>query len=112
MLRELRISNFGIIDELVLRFAPGMNVLTGETGAGKTIIMRAIGLLGGGRAATDLIRGDAEDAQIEGLFDLEDHRVLQESGLPPSGELLIRRTISRSGKGRVYLNGNLGTASM
>src|ERR1700745_4071522 len=104
MLRELRIANFAIIDELALSFAPGMNVLTGETGAGKSIIMRAIGLLCGGRAAADLIRSDAEEAEIEGVFDLQEDHFLQECGLPPSEELLIRRVISRPGKGRAYVN--------
>ena len=80
MLSELRISNVAIIDELQLTFAPGMNVLTGETGAGKSIIMRAIGVLCGDRAATDLIRTDAEEAEIEGLFDLADSRHRRAAG--------------------------------
>ncbi|MFQ5665201.1 MAG: DNA repair protein RecN [Candidatus Binatia bacterium] len=114
MLRELRITNVAIIDAVELSFAPGMNVLTGETGAGKSIITRAIGLLCGGRATADLIRADAAGAEIEGLFDLEerDGAVLAESGLPVSEEMLVRRVISRSGKGRVYVNGNLVTAGM
>ena len=114
MLSELRISNVAIIDELQLRFAPGMNVLTGETGAGKSIIMRAIGVLCGDRAATDLIRTDAEEAEIEGLFDLADTGTdfLQESGVPLADELVMRRVITRSGKGRAYVNGRLATAAL
>ena len=112
MLRELRIANFAIIDELALEFAPGMNVLTGETGAGKTIIMRAIGLLCGGRAATDLIRSDAEEAEIEGLFDLQDPQLLQDYGLDSAGQLLVRRVIGKTGKGRIYVNGSLATGAM
>jgi len=114
MLSELRISNVAIIDELQLTFAPGMNVLTGETGAGKSIIMRAIGVLCGDRAATDLIRGDAEEAEIEGLFDLADTgtEVLSDNGLPVSDELVMRRVIARSGKGRAYVNGRLATAAV
>jgi len=114
MLRELRIANVAIVDELGLSFAPGMNVLTGETGAGKTIIMRAISLLCGARAATDLIRTSAEEAEVEGLFDLDDSgRVaLQQLGLPPAEELLVRRTVTRAGKGRVYVNGSLVTAGL
>ncbi|MFI5395635.1 MAG: DNA repair protein RecN [Candidatus Binatia bacterium] len=114
MLRALRITNFAIIDELSLSFAPGMNVLTGETGAGKSIIMRAIGLLCGARAATDLIRTNADEAEIEGVFDLEEagRAVLQETGLAPAEEVLVRRTITRSGKGRVYINGGLATAGL
>ena len=113
MLSELRITNFAIIDELALAFAPGLNVLTGETGAGKSIITRAIALLCGARATADLIRTDAEEAEIEGLFDVEgDRSVLGDSGLPPNGELLVRRVISRSGKGRVHVNGSLATAGL
>jgi DNA repair protein RecN (Recombination protein N) len=114
MLSELRISNVAIIDELQLTFAPGMNVLTGETGAGKSIIMRAIGVLCGDRATTDLIRTDAEEAEIEGLFDLADTGtdVLQESGLPVADEVVMRRVIARSGKGRAYVNGRLATAAV
>jgi DNA repair protein RecN (Recombination protein N) len=114
MLRELRIHNVAIIDEIELSFAPGMNVLTGETGAGKSIIMRALGLLCGDRASTDLIRTDAEEAEVEGLFDLDEagQALLEESGLTPAGELLVRRVIGRSGKGRVHVNGSLGTAGL
>lgn len=114
MLRALRINNFAIIDELTLSFAPGLNVLTGETGAGKSIIMRAIGLLCGARATTDLIRTNAEEAEIEGVFDLDDRgaAALQEVGLVATEELLVRRIISRAGKGRVYVNGSLATAGL
>ena len=114
MLSELRISNVAIIDELQLTFAPGMNVLTGETGAGKSIIMRAIGVLCGDRATSDLIRTDAEEAEIEGVFDLADTGpgVLQESGLPVADEVVMRRVIARSGKGRAYVNGRLATAAV
>jgi DNA repair protein RecN (Recombination protein N) len=114
MLRALRINNFAIIDELTLSFAPGMNVLTGETGAGKSIIMRAISLLCGARATADLIRTNADEAEIEGLFDLHDggRAALESAGLAAGDELLIRRIISRSGKGRVYVNGSLATAAL
>jgi DNA repair protein RecN (Recombination protein N) len=114
MLRELRISNFAIIDELQLSFEPGMNVLTGETGAGKSIIMRAIGLLCGERATADLIRTDCEEATIEGLFDLAGAApsILDESGLLSADDVLIRRVINRSGKGRVWVNGSLSTAAV
>ncbi len=114
MLSELRISSVAIIDELQLTFAPGMNVLTGETGAGKSIIMRAIGVLCGDRAAIDLIRSDAEEAEIEGRFDLADTGtdVLADNGLPAANELVVRRVIARSGKGRAYVNGRLATAAL
>jgi DNA repair protein RecN (Recombination protein N) len=114
MLRELRISNLAIIDALELSFAPGMNVLTGETGAGKSIIMRAIGLLCGDRATADLIRTDADEAEVEGLFDLDEAgaALLRDNGLPPSDELVVRRVVSRAGKGRVHLNGSLASTTL
>ena len=113
MLRDLRITNLAIIDELVLSFGPGMNVLTGETGAGKSIIMRAIGLLCGTRASADLIRTDAEEIEVEGLLEIAGGAaILSEHGLPPADEILVRRVISRSGKGRVHVNGSLASASV
>jgi len=70
MLSELTINNFAIIDELHLRFSPGFNVLTGETGAGKSIIIDAVSLLLGGRADTGVIRAGADEARVEGIFTL------------------------------------------
>ena len=72
MLTELTIINFAIIDELHLRFPPGFNVLTGETGAGKSIIIDAVSLLLGGRADTTLVRASTDRAQVEGIFHLDD----------------------------------------
>src|SRR5256712_7445339 len=69
MLREIRIKNFAVIETVTVPFAPGLNVLTGETGAGKSIVIDAILLVGGGRAQTDVIRSDAEAATIEAVFD-------------------------------------------
>ena len=114
MLRELRIHNLAIIDEIQLSFDAGMNVLSGETGGGKSIIMRAIGLLCGARATPDLLRTDADEAAIEGLFELSesDRGALTEAGLDPDGEVLVRRVISRSGKGKVYINGGLATTGL
>ncbi|MGH7905274.1 MAG: AAA family ATPase, partial [Candidatus Binataceae bacterium] len=71
MLVELRIRNFAVIREAALEFGPGFNVLSGETGAGKTIIMSALGLLLGARASPDMIRSGAKEAVVEGLFELE-----------------------------------------
>jgi DNA repair protein RecN (Recombination protein N) len=114
MLRALRITNVAIIDEIEVAFAPGMNVLTGETGAGKSIIMRALGLLCGDRGTTDVIRTDSDEAEIEAVFELADCEpgLLQDAGLAPADDLLVRRVINRSGKGRAYLNGSLATASL
>src|SRR4051812_38515015 len=117
MLQEIRISNFAIIDHLVIRFGGGLNVLTGETGAGKSILIDAIELLIGGRASSEQIRSGAEEALIEGLFELPQTSPLffrlGEMGLSngQGNELFIRRSIHRSGKGRVYLNDKLITLS-
>jgi DNA repair protein RecN (Recombination protein N) len=121
MLQELRIKNFAIIDELNLGFSKGLNVLTGETGAGKSIILNAVHLLQGDKATEELIRGLEEEANIEALFDISGNREVkgrfEEKGqrLPGKGEeefLLVRRVISRSGRGRVFINGNLATLGM
>ena len=113
MLTELSIRNVAIIDHLQLSFGPGLNLLTGETGAGKSIIIDALTLVCGGRASADLIRTGEEEATVEALFDLSGLPVLQaqlqEAGLEAGDELLIKRTINRSGRNRVYLNGSLAT---
>ena len=70
MLRELSIKNFAIIDDLSITFSPGLSVLTGETGAGKSIIIKAVDLLLGGRASSDLIRSSQETAELEALFEV------------------------------------------
>ena len=114
MLRGLRIANFAIIDELTLEFSPGLNVLTGETGAGKSIIMQAMGLLCGTRGSADLIRTGADEAQIEAVFDLvgEAREAVAALGLPADDELSLRRLIARAGKGRIHLNGSLSTLAL
>jgi DNA repair protein RecN (Recombination protein N) len=114
MLRALRIANFAIIDELALEFAPGLNVLTGETGAGKSIIMQALGLLCGSRGSADLIRTGADEAHIEAVFELaaEGRAAAAALGLPADDDLSVRRLISRSGKGRIHLNGSLSTLAI
>lgn len=113
MLTELSIRNVAIIDHLQLSFGPGLNLLTGETGAGKSIIIDALTLVCGGRASADLIRTGEEEATVEALFDLSGlpglQAQLQEAGLEAGDELLIKRTINRSGRNRVYLNGSLAT---
>ena len=114
MLRSLRIANVAIIDEVELAFEPGMNVLTGETGAGKSIIMRGIGLLCGDRATADLIRTDCDEATIEGLFELDERGQgqLEASGLDPAADVAIRRVISRQGRSRVWINGTPSAAAV
>ncbi len=113
MLLTLSISNFAIIDRLEVEFGPGFNVLTGETGAGKSIVMDALGLLLGDRAAPEAIRAGFEEATVEGLFDLaavpQLREALAEAGFPAGDEMVIRRLVSRGGRSRAYLNGSLAT---
>jgi len=96
---ELAVSDLGIIDDLRLVFGPGMTVVSGETGAGKTLIVEAIDLLVGGRADPDLVRPGAEHARVEGRFELDGE------------EVILARVVPREGRSRAYLNGRLATAA-
>jgi DNA repair protein RecN (Recombination protein N) len=113
MLAELRIVNFALIEQLSLQFQSGFTALTGETGAGKSLLIDAIALLVGGRASTDQIRSGEDEAQLEGAFHLPDtHPLLQRLRLQDiigrnESELILRRVLSRSGRHRVYVNGSL-----
>ncbi|MCX5858447.1 MAG: AAA family ATPase, partial [Proteobacteria bacterium] len=108
MLRELSIQNFAIIDELSFSLGPGLNIITGETGAGKSIILDALSLILGDRSSPDFIRTEAPEARIEAVFEFDSlspalSETLSRAGYPEGEELLIRRSISRAGKGRVFL---------
>ena len=113
MLTELRISNFGVIEQLAVTFGAGFIVFTGETGAGKSLLIDAVTLLVGGRPSAEHIRAQAEEAELEAAFQLlPDHpllALLHSKGFARAGEtdILIRRVISRTGRNRTYLNGNL-----
>ncbi|MCM0605071.1 MAG: DNA repair protein RecN [Xanthomonadaceae bacterium] len=112
MLELLRIKNIAVIDQTEISFESGLNIISGETGAGKSIVIESINLILGGRAQTDLIRTGCEDATVEGLFDLttltETQQKLIENGFPvEDNQLLIKRVLSRSGKHRVFINGEL-----
>ncbi|NJC87653.1 MAG: DNA repair protein RecN [Desulfuromonas sp.] len=113
MLLTLSITNFAIIDRLEVEFGTGFNVLTGETGAGKSIVMDALGLLLGDRANPELIRAGCEEATVEALFDLAGRSDLQavidEAGFPAGDDLILRRVVSRAGRSRAYINGSLAT---
>jgi DNA repair protein RecN (Recombination protein N) len=113
MLNELSIKNFAIIDELEVSFGEGLNVISGETGAGKSIIIGAVSLLLGDRATTDMIRTQADTATVEAVFDITANKTLREKilemGFPDSEELIIRRVISHSGKNRAFINGQSAT---
>ena len=115
MLLELRIKKFAIIDNLELSFSSGMNVLTGETGAGKSIIIQAVNLILGDRAASNLIRSGEKEAVVEAMFSLEDEPALIEKlyglGIDASDEVVIKRIISE-GKNKVFLNGSMATLAM
>ncbi len=113
MLVHLVITDFAIIKHLDLSLREGLNILSGETGAGKSIIINAINLMLGGRSSADLIRTGCSEAVVEGLFVLPDSlglaEWLDEAGIPFDGELLIKRTVSREGRNRVFINGSLAT---
>src|SRR5580704_12846066 len=113
MLLELKIRNFAIIEEAHLEFGAGLNVLSGETGAGKTIILNALGLLLGSRASPDMIRAGEKEAVVEGLFELEGEIAMPElsAGKRDGGskELLVRRVIAEGGRSRVTIDGELAT---
>src|SRR3989449_761587 len=109
MLRESRVRNFAVIDAVTAAFGPGLNVLTGETGAGKSMLMDAILLIRGARAQTDVIRTDTETASVEAVFDLEPRgpaaAVLDEAGRGlEEGQLVVRRELARSGRHRAFVN--------
>ena len=115
MLTELSIRNVAIIDQLQLSFGPGLNLLTGETGAGKSIIIDSLTLVCGGRASSELIRTGSDEAVVEALFDLSClpsvRESLSASGFEAGNELLIKRCLNRSGRNRIFINGSLATLS-
>jgi len=117
MIKDLRISNFAIIDAIDLAFQEGLHVFTGETGAGKSIIVDALGLLCGGRAAADLIRTGCDDAVVEARLEPPDRasaeRRLHTLGIDPLSEpaVLLRRIIARGDRNRVSINGQMATVS-
>ena len=101
MLRFLRIEHLAVIDALEVEFEPGLNVLTGETGAGKSMLVEAVGLFLGGRASADLIRTGESQATVQAVFDT-----------PSGGELIVRREITSQGRSRAFLNDTLVTAAL
>jgi DNA repair protein RecN (Recombination protein N) len=104
MLKELNIKNLAIIDDLTVRFGKGLNVLTGETGAGKSIIVDALGLALGDRAQSDLIKAGEKEAAVQAYFELEQSVDLPDIGIDLSEGIVLRRTISGTGKSRAYIN--------
>src|SRR3954452_4407331 len=117
MLTELRIKNFAIIESLSLPLARGFNVLSGETGAGKSIIVGALSLLLGERASVDLIRTGAERASVEGVFDIAERseiaHLLDERGIDADEPLVVlKREIAASGRTRAWINGSAVSAAI
>jgi DNA repair protein RecN (Recombination protein N) len=116
MLEELKIKNLAIIDELKASFTDGLNIVSGETGAGKSIIVGAVSLLLGDRASSDLIRSSEDSAHVEAFFTIEGNEEITEKlkamGFYESDELIIKRVVSRTGKNKVYVNGHMATLGM
>src|SRR5690242_15968251 len=100
MLRFLAIEHFAVIDRLQVDFGPGLNVLTGETGAGKSMLVEAVGLLLGGRAAADLVRTGEQAATVQAIFER-----------PDGTELIVRREVTAQGRSRAFVDDTLVTAA-
>jgi DNA repair protein RecN (Recombination protein N) len=109
MLKELRIKNLAIIGDLSVCFGNGLNVLTGETGAGKSIIVDALGLALGDRAQTDMIRSGEKEASVQAYFELDAAMSLPDIGIDISEDIVLRRTLSASGKSRAFINDTMVT---
>lgn len=112
MLKFLSVENFALIDRLEIEFSKGLNLITGETGSGKSILVDAVGLLVGRRASLEMVRQGFEQARVEGMFELSGEHparvFLADAGIPlEGGELIIRRNISRSGSNKIFINGVL-----
>ena len=120
MLIEMRLENYAVIDNLVVEFGHGLNLLTGETGAGKSILIDALALLLGEKASSDVIRAGAERAVVSAVFEAEGAaekplgRILEANGLDESddGSLILRREIAAGGKGRVFVNNQPATVAV
>jgi DNA repair protein RecN (Recombination protein N) len=119
VLLELRLENYAVIDNLAVEFASGLNLLTGETGAGKSILIDALTLLLGDKASTDVIRSGAERAVISAVFEVESGaaktvaRILEENGLDSENDsVILRREVAAGGKGRVFVNNQPATVAV
>ncbi|MCK5837192.1 MAG: AAA family ATPase, partial [Desulfobacula sp.] len=116
MLSALTIKNFAIIDDVQISFEEGFSVLTGETGAGKSIIIEAVNLLLGSRASAELVRAGCDSAELEAVFDIDAWStaaiILKEQGMDGSDGLIVRRIISSSGKSRVFINSRQSTLDL
>ena len=109
MLKELRIKNLAIISDLSVSFGEGLNVLTGETGAGKSIIVDALSLALGDRAQSDMIRSGEKEASVQAYFELSASLPLSDIGVDIAEDIVLRRTLSASGKSRAFINDTMVT---
>jgi DNA repair protein RecN (Recombination protein N) len=116
VLVELRVENYAVIDSLAVEFAPGLNLLTGETGAGKSILIDALSLLLGDKASAEMIRHGAEKAVVSGVFEVEEpalRKTLEANGVDSEGgQIIVKREISAGGKGRVFVNNQPATVAL
>ena len=115
MLIELRAENYAVIDHAIAVFGPGLNLLTGETGAGKSILVDALALLMGGKASTDVVRHGADKAVVSCVFESTPgaETILEENGIDAEGtEIILRREILSNGKGRVFVNNQPATVTV
>jgi DNA repair protein RecN (Recombination protein N) len=115
MLLELRAENYAVIDHAIASFGPGLNLLSGETGAGKSILVDALALLLGEKASSDIVRHGAEKAVVGCVFEATPgaEQILEENGLDPQGsEIILRREVLASGKGRVFVNNQPATVGV
>ena len=111
MLNLLRVRDFAIIDRLEVELGPGLNVVTGETGAGKSILVHALQLVLGAKAKAQVVRTGSPQAEVEALFDISEDTELQarlrEAGIEVEDDLVIRRVVSSQGRSRAYIGGRL-----
>jgi DNA repair protein RecN (Recombination protein N) len=114
VLKELRVRDYAVIEDIRLEFGPGLTVLTGETGAGKSLVVGALSLLLGERASSEVVRAGAVRASVEGRFDITGQPALaarcDEAGIEAEdGWLMIRREVQREGRNRAWVNGTPAT---
>jgi len=117
MLLEISLKNYTIIESLTVEFTSGLNIITGETGTGKSVIVDAVNILLGDKVSPDIVKSGCDEAQIEALFDISSNKelvnIVNESGISPNeGLLLIKRTIPVSGRGKVFINGDISTLNI
>src|SRR5262249_13368340 len=115
MLAQLTVRNVVLIEKLALELAPGFNVLTGETGAGKSMVVDALGLVLGGRARPEVVRAGAKEAEVEALFEVDPKsrlaQKLEDAGLADGKEVIVRRVVQSEGRSRAFVNGRMCTAA-